>query len=105
MMKKFITYQVILNREEDGSTYTVRVPALPDCITYGATPDEAIGNAKEAIELTVESRLEEGLDPSESTIKPFALNQNDLVSYITVELPYEQEKTFTTYQFPAYQKA
>ena len=31
------------------------VPTLPGCITYGETIDECISNAKEAIELYVES--------------------------------------------------
>ncbi len=41
-------YLVELEKNEDGG-YTVTVPALPGCITEGATWDEAIANAQEAI--------------------------------------------------------
>jgi antitoxin HicB len=49
-----LTYRVLLTREPEGG-YTVNVPALPGCITYGETVDEAISMAREAIELYVDS--------------------------------------------------
>jgi antitoxin HicB len=49
-----LTYRILLNREPEGG-YTVTVPALPGCITYGENIDHAINMAKEAIELYVES--------------------------------------------------
>lgn len=52
-MKQF-TYRILLNREPEGG-YTVIVPSLPGCITYGETIEEAISMAKEAIELYIES--------------------------------------------------
>lgn len=52
-MKQY-TYRVLLNREPEGG-FTVTVPTLPGCITYGETVDEAIAMAKEAIELYIES--------------------------------------------------
>ena len=48
------TYRILLNKEPEGG-FTVTVPALPGCITYGETMDEAIANAKEAAELFLES--------------------------------------------------
>ena len=51
---KRITYRVLLNKEPEGG-YTVTVPALPGCVTYGESVDEAISMAKEAIELYIES--------------------------------------------------
>jgi predicted RNase H-like HicB family nuclease len=51
---KQLTYRVLLNREPEGG-YTVNVPTLPGCITYGETVDEAMAMAKEAIELYIES--------------------------------------------------
>jgi len=54
---KRLTYRILLNREPEGG-YTVTVPALPGCITYGANVDEAIAMAKEAIELYIESLVE-----------------------------------------------
>lgn len=47
------TYKINLRKEEEGG-YTVFVPSLPSCITYGETVDEAIDMAKEAIELYIE---------------------------------------------------
>ena len=59
------TYRVLLNKEPEGG-YTVNVPALPGCITYGETIDESITMAKEAIALYLESLSEHGEDiPSE----------------------------------------
>jgi len=51
---KQLTYRLLLNREPEGG-YTVLVPTLPGCITYGETVEEAIAMAKEAIELYIES--------------------------------------------------
>lgn len=53
------TYTVILRREPEGS-YTVLVPALPGCLTYGETVGEALRMAEEAISCHVESLLEQG---------------------------------------------
>jgi antitoxin HicB len=41
-------YLIDMEKNEDGG-YSVTVPALPGCITEGATWDEAIANAQEAI--------------------------------------------------------
>ncbi len=60
-MQKFRTYRIALKKEPEGG-YTVTVPALPGCITYGENIDEAISMAEEAIELYIEelqSRNEE----------------------------------------------
>lgn len=48
------TYRILLNKEAEGG-YTVNVPTLPGCITFGKTVDEAIEHAKEAIALYIES--------------------------------------------------
>jgi len=45
-------YTVIVAREDDS--YIVDVPALPGCHTYGATYQEALASAREAIELYLE---------------------------------------------------
>ena len=49
----------MLRKEPDGG-YTVTVPSLPGCVTYGDTIEEAIKMAKEAIELYIESLKEHG---------------------------------------------
>jgi predicted RNase H-like HicB family nuclease len=53
------TYKVLLTKEPEGS-YTVTVPALPGCITYGDNIDQAICMAKEAIELYIENLRAKG---------------------------------------------
>jgi predicted RNase H-like HicB family nuclease len=54
-------YRVTIEPDEDG-VFIAEVPALPGCITQGATRQEALANAKEAIELYIES-LEAHGDP------------------------------------------
>ena len=49
MEKKILTYRVLLNEEPEGG-FTVSVPALPGCITYGENLEHALTMAKEAIE-------------------------------------------------------
>ena len=56
-----LTYKIHLQKEEEGG-YTVIVPALPRCITYGEDVDEAISMAKEAIELYI-SELKDRNEP------------------------------------------
>jgi predicted RNase H-like HicB family nuclease len=46
-------YTVILEKGEDGYIIA-NVPALPGCITQGKTREEALKNAKEAIELYID---------------------------------------------------
>ena len=50
---------IILLPGEDG--YVVaECPVIPGCITQGKTRDEALRNIREAIELCLENRLNEG---------------------------------------------
>ena len=56
---KLLSYRVLLRKEPEGG-YTVIVPSLPGCITYGDTIEESIKMAKEAIELCIESLKEHG---------------------------------------------
>ena len=49
-----LTFRFFLNREPEGG-YTVTIPTLPGCITYGENVDEALLMAKEAIGLYIES--------------------------------------------------
>jgi len=41
-------FRVVLQTDEDG-IIVAEVPALPGCISQGATRDEALGNIREAI--------------------------------------------------------
>ena len=60
------TYKIHLHKEEAGG-FTVSVPALPGCITYGEDVDEAILMAKEAIELYIEELQERGEEIPDDT--------------------------------------
>jgi predicted RNase H-like HicB family nuclease len=48
------SYQINLIPDEEGG-YTVVVPLLPGCVSYGGTIEEAAANAREAIELHLEN--------------------------------------------------
>jgi predicted RNase H-like HicB family nuclease len=50
-----LNYRILLRKEAEGG-YTVIVPSLPGCVTYGGTIEEAM--AKAAIELYLESLME-----------------------------------------------
>ena len=56
-MEKHLTYKVFLQKEPEGG-YTVTVPALKGCVTYGENVEHAMEMAKEAIELYLESLME-----------------------------------------------
>ena len=48
------SYQIDLVEEKEGG-YTVLVPELPGCVSFGKTIEEAKTNAKEAIELHLDN--------------------------------------------------
>lgn len=81
---KVLNYRIMLRKEPEGG-YTVTVPSLPGCITYGETIEEAIEMAKEAIELYIESLKEHGKEmPTEegSLIKKsFKKRKSNLSDY------------------------
>ena len=47
------TYAVVLEPEEEGG-FTVRVPSLPEIVTYGNDEREALAMAEDAIRLVLE---------------------------------------------------
>ena len=53
-MPQHLNYRILLTKEPEGG-FTVNVPALPGCITYGEDMEQAIAMAKDAIELYIES--------------------------------------------------
>ena len=65
-------YVVVLKpaSHEDEVGYTVTVPALPGCLTEGDTVEEALLNAKEAIQAYVLSLKDRGLPipPSDEVV-------------------------------------
>lgn len=55
-MKLFVT----IDRDEKGM-WIVECPSIPGCVSQGKTKEEALKNAKEAVELCLEVRAEQGL--------------------------------------------
>ncbi len=67
-------YKIHLHKEPEGG-YTVTVPALPGCITYGDDVEHAIAMAKEAIELYIEELQSRGEEiPDDSETLEYTLN-------------------------------
>ncbi|MEX0785623.1 MAG: type II toxin-antitoxin system HicB family antitoxin [Dehalococcoidia bacterium] len=60
-------YTIVLEPDEEGRGYTVRVPALPGCVTEGRTRVEAIENAREAIAGFIEALRKAGEPVPEET--------------------------------------
>ena len=71
---KTLNYTVLLQKEPEGG-YTVTVPVLPGCVTYGKDLQEAKKMAKEAISLYIESLKAHNEDiPTEDDIFYTRLN-------------------------------
>ena len=51
---------VSLDRDEDG-VWIAECPSIPGCVSQGGTREEALVNIKEAIQLCLEVRAEQGL--------------------------------------------
>lgn len=49
-----------LERDEDGM-WVSECPAIPGCVSQGATREEALANIQEAIEACLEVRAERGM--------------------------------------------
>lgn len=54
-------YRVLIEQDEDD-VYVATVPALPGCVTQGATRKEVLSNIQEAIQAYIES-LKKHNDP------------------------------------------
>jgi antitoxin HicB len=52
-------YTVVVHSAEEGG-YWVDVPSLPGCFSQGETIDEAMKNAREAIELHIQGLKDDG---------------------------------------------
>jgi antitoxin HicB len=53
------TFAVVLEPEEEGG-FTVRVPSLPEIVTYGQDEHEALAMAEDAIRLVLEDCVARG---------------------------------------------
>ena len=67
------TFTIILEPDEEDGGYTVTVPALPGCITQGDTLEDAIAMAKDAIQVYVESLVQDGLPVPTERERPQAI--------------------------------
>ncbi len=54
-------FPALIDQDESGMFF-VRFPDLDEAITEGETMDEALFNAREVLSLTIESRLDEGIE-------------------------------------------
>jgi predicted RNase H-like HicB family nuclease len=71
---KTLNYRIRLLKEEEGG-YTVVVPALPGCVTFGGTFEEAISMAKEAIEGYIETLIDLGKDvPTDNDVIEYTVS-------------------------------
>ena len=55
-----LAYRVILEADPDDGGVNVRIPAFPHAITQGDTVEDALANAREAMELEIEVAVEHG---------------------------------------------
>ena len=69
-----LTYRIHLTPEPEGG-YTVTVPALQGCVTWGRDYEHAQKMAHEAIELYLSSLAEDGLPIPEDTLSADAFVQ------------------------------
>jgi predicted RNase H-like HicB family nuclease len=55
-------YEIIIYWSNEDEAFIAEVPELPGCMAHGATPENALKNAKEAIQLWIDTAKEFG-DP------------------------------------------
>lgn len=55
-------YETIIYWSEEDQLFIADVPGLPGCIAHGASPDEALANAQQAMQLWLDTAREFG-DP------------------------------------------
>ncbi len=67
-MISYMNFTITLDRDEDG-VWIAECPAIPGCVTQGATRDEAIAMAKDAIAACLDVRAELGLPLTVETAK------------------------------------
>ncbi|MBV9576433.1 MAG: type II toxin-antitoxin system HicB family antitoxin [Gammaproteobacteria bacterium] len=57
-----VLYPAIFKYDRTGKRYAVHFPDLSEAITEGETLEEALFNASEVLTLTLEGRIEEGME-------------------------------------------
>ena len=86
-----MTYTVVLLRENDGR-YSVSVPALKGCHTWGETLPEALRMAEEAIQLHLES-LEAHGDPLPPDVQTVAFDLQDATEAVVYKVSIREKAT------------
>jgi len=68
-------YPIAIEPGDNNHAFSVVVPDLPGCFSAGDTLDEALDNAKEAIDLWLETVIDDGGDVPEA--QPFSTHQTN----------------------------
>ncbi len=58
-----VRFTVILTPDAEDDAFAAECPAIPGCVSAGATVEEALCRVKEAIEACIESRVMHGEPP------------------------------------------
>lgn len=69
-------FTVILLPERDpdfSGYYNAQVPALPGCVSYGASKEEALRNIREAIEAYLDDLIAEGEEIPRDQVEPIVI--------------------------------
>lgn len=85
MQKKIRNFSAIFIREPEGG-YTVRIPSLPGCVTYGKSLEEAQKMAIDAIEAYLASLKKHG--------EPIPSEEMMFVSTITIPVQSSGKKLY-----------
>lgn len=75
---KILNYNIVLRPEPEGG-YTVFVPSLPGCITYGKNLEKAREMAEDAIKLYIEVLQEDG--------EPIPSDEENVSASVRVAMP------------------
>ena len=67
-----IKWEVVIYRSEEDETFTAEAPERPECIEQGATQESALGSARDAIRIWIDTAKELG-EPS-NFLEPGAWN-------------------------------
>jgi predicted RNase H-like HicB family nuclease len=84
-----MTYSVVLSREPDGR-YTVSVPALKGCHTWGDTIPDALDNVREAIAAYLEV-LREDEEPIPEDSPDVLVDMTDSAEALVYKLTVREE--------------
>ncbi len=89
-----MTHYVAIVEEEEGKAIGVWFPDLPGCVSAGDTLDEAMLNAKEALELWAEAMIESCQKiPAARTLTELKADSGiaqDLARYMVALIPFPQ---------------